>query len=179
MTWFVESPWPSVALGIVLEIMFAILLFRTGRAALFAPMAVVLALTLAMLAIERAVVTEIEEVEDALDAVAGALEANDVEAVLAAFSPRCPRLGEVRSALARFTVSDARVGGDLEVRLNRLTSPPSATTYFTGRVAGKDKRGAVPYENMIRKFKVTFHRDGGRWLIADYSDADFRDRRGP
>ncbi len=176
MTWFIESPWPSLALGISLEIILAIVLVRTGRSWIVAAMVVALAATAALLAVERYVVTEREEVEDALAAVADALESNDVPAVLAAFSPDCPRLGEVKSALSRFTVREARVGGDLEVRINRLTSPPSAATYFTGRIDGKDARGEFPYEHMIRKFKVTLHKRGGKWLIADYSDADSRAR---
>jgi hypothetical protein len=176
MTWFIESPWPSLAIGFALEVILAIALVRTGRTAIIAAMVVVLAATIGLLALERVVVTEREEVEDTLDAVAAALESNDVPAVLAAFSPNCPRLGEVKSALSRFTVREARIGGDLEVRINRLTSPPSAATYFTGRIDGKDSRGEFPYEHMIRKFKVTLERRGDKWLIADYSDADSRAR---
>ena len=177
MTSFVESPWPSLVLGIGLEVVLAIALVRTGRAAIIAAMVVVLALTVGMIVLERVVVTEFEEVEVALDAVARALESGDVETVLASFSSKCPRLGEVESALSRFTVREAHIGGDLEVRINRLTHPPSATTYFTGRVEGKDKRAVVPYEHMIRKFKVTLHKQGNRWLIADYNDADIGDRK--
>lgn len=176
MTWFIESPWPALALGFSLQVILAMALARTGRAAIIPVMVLALAATVGLLALERVVVTEREEVEDALDAVADALESNDVPAVLAAFSPDCPRLGEVKSALARFTVREAHVGGDLEVRINRLTNPPSAATYFTGRIDGRDARGEFPYEHMIRKFKVTLHRRGGKWLIADYSDADSRAR---
>jgi hypothetical protein len=176
MTWFVESPWPSLMLGFGLEVVLAIALVRTGRAILIAAMVALLALTASLLVIERMVVTEFEAVEDSLDAVARALESGDVPAVMTSFTPTCPRRGEVEAALSRFTIREAHVGGDLEVRINRLTLPPSATAYFTGRVEGKDKRGVVPYEHMIRKFKVTLHKQGDRWLIADYSDADFRDR---
>jgi hypothetical protein len=176
MTWFVESPWPSLAIGAAIEVALVIALLRTARAAFLAPILLVAALTIGMLLVERAVVTQSEEVQDALDGVAKALEANDVQAVLAAFSPNSPRLAEVRSALARFEVSDAGIGGDLQIRFNPLTIPPSATAYFTGRVQGKDKRGVVPYENLFRKFKVTLHHEGDRWLIADYSDLDVGDR---
>jgi hypothetical protein len=93
MTWFIESPWPALALGISLEIILAIALVRTGRAWIVAAMVAALAATVGLLAVERFVVTEREEVEDALDAVAHALESNDMPTVLAAFSPNCPRLG--------------------------------------------------------------------------------------
>ncbi len=179
MTWFVESPWPSLMLGVVLEVILAIALVRTARGAIVGLMIVVFALTVGMVIVERVVVTETEEVEDALDHVAAALVANDSQAVLACFSPHCPRLAELRSILSRVTVRVAKIGGDLEVRLNHLTQPPSATCYFTGRVEAKDSRGEIPYEHLVRKFKVTLRKEGGRWLIADYSEAELRGRRSP
>jgi hypothetical protein len=179
MSMFVESPWPSLVLGVVLQLILAVILVRTGRATVIAWMVGVLAITAGLLVVERIVVTETEEVEDALDSVARALVANDTPAVLALFSPTSTRRGEVQSVLSRVTIREAKIGGDLEIRLNRLTSPPSATTYFTGRIDAKDTRGTIPYEHVIRKFKVTLHREGGRWLLFDYADADVRNSQGP
>ncbi len=179
MTWFVESPWPSLMLGVVLEVILTIALVRTGRVAIIGAMVVVFAMTVGMVILERMIVTEAEEVEDSLDRVAAALVANDSPAVLACFSPQCPRLAELRSILSRVTVRVATIGGDLEVRPNHLTQPPSAICYFTGHVEAKDSRGQIPYEHMMRKFKVTLRKEGGRWLIADYSEAEPRRLRSP
>lgn len=172
MTWLIESPWPSLMLGVGLEVILAIALVRTGRGAIMVAMAVVLALTVGMLVLERLVVTQTEEVEDALDGVAGSLGSNDAGTVLAGFSPQSPRRAEVKSALASVTINSARVAGDLEIRFNDLTSPPSAVAYFTGIVDAKDNRGAIPYEHMMRKFKVTLRKEGDRWLIYDYAEAE-------
>lgn len=161
-------------LGISLEVILAIALVRTGRGAIIGAMVAVLALTAGMLILERVIVTETEEVEDALDRAAAALVSNESAAVLAAFSPRSPRRGEVQSRLSRVTISSARIAGDLEIRFNELTDPPSATTYFTGIVDAKDKSGTIPYEHMMRRFKVTLRKEDGRWLIFDYSEADGR-----
>jgi hypothetical protein len=84
---------------------------------------------------------------------------------------------EVEQMLARFQVSQARVGSDLDVRFNPLMNPPTASAYFTGHLEGKDLRGQLPYEHLIRKFKVVFRRDGDRWVIADYSDDDVSVRK--
>lgn len=177
MNWLIESPWPSLMLGAALEVVLGLALVRTGRGIFLAPMALVLALTGGMLVVERLVVTETEEVEDTLATIAAALEANDVPRVMASVAANCPRRGEIERTLPRFEIHEAHVGGDLEVRLNRLTSPPSATTFFTGRISALDKRGEVPYEHMLRKFKVTLRKEGDRWLVSDYSDSDPRDRR--
>ncbi len=178
MTWLVESPWPSLMLGACLEAILVIFLVRGGRALILGLMAFVLVATVGMVLLERFVVTEPEEVEDTLDAITRDLAANDAPAVLAHFSPQSIRRGEVQSALSRAVVRAANVGGDLEIRINHLTIPPSATTWFTGHLEVKDKRGEIPYEHLVRKFKVTLRKEDGRWLIYDYADADPRGAKG-
>jgi hypothetical protein len=172
MNIFLESPWPALMLSAVIEAVLAITLIRTGRVGVGVAMAVVLVVAGVLVLVERLVVTEREEIENALAAVATSLESNDARAVLSAFEPGFAGRNEIERALARFTVREAHIGGDLEVRLNPLTTPPSASAYFTGRVEGKDSRGEFPYEHLIRRFKVVFHRHDGRWLIADYTDQD-------
>jgi hypothetical protein len=174
MTWFVESPWPSLTLGIGLEVILAIYLVRSGRAIVIAAMVGVLALTAGLVVLERIVVTESEQVEDTLDEIAQALVANDSSAVLALFSSNSPRRAEVQSAMSRVKVSEAKIGGDLEVRLNPLTVPPSASAYFIGHVQVKGARETIPYEHLVRKFKVTLHKQGDRYRVFDYEDADPR-----
>ena len=172
MTSFVESPWPSVMLGLALEAVLVIVLVQIRRPVVIALMAGVLAVTVGMLVVERMVVTENEEVEDMLDGLASALVTNDSPSIMAMLTDDSPRRNEVQSILSRVTIRDARVGGDLEIRLNKLTIPPSATTYFTGRVDAKDNRGTIPYEHLIRRFKVTLHKQNGHWRLFDYSEQD-------
>jgi hypothetical protein len=171
MSIFLESPWPAALACIVLEIILGAIFMRTGRALVVVAMGVVLAITAALLIVERVIVTDIEQVEDTLHGIAEDLEANDFAAVLRSFSPKCPRYAEVRSQLDRVTVQSASVGPDLEVRVSQLTSPPSATAYFTGRINAREHSGTIPYENFIRKFKVRLERRGDRWLITDVEDA--------
>ncbi len=178
MTTFVESPWPAVALCAVLLFVFGTLFVRTGRVWALAVMAAAVAGLVGLVVLERAIVTETEEVEDTLYGIAEDLEANDTTRVLDSFAPNCPRIGQTRSALSRVTVQSATVGRDLEVRINKLTSPPTATAYFTGRLQVRDNSGTIPYENYIRKFKIKLERHADRWLIADFDDGDLR-RRNP
>jgi hypothetical protein len=172
MTWLLESFWPAITLGVVLELVLAIVLVRTGRGLAIVGMVAVLVVTVGLVALERYVVTEQEEIENSLSAAEVALERNDVAAVLALFTPASPRRSEVAKVLSRFKVRDAHIGRDLEIRVSALTSPPSAHAFFTGRVEGSDTRAEVPYEQVIRKFAVTLHRSDGRWLIHDYEMSD-------
>jgi hypothetical protein len=174
MSWFVESPWPAVLFCTLLLLGCGVLFVRTGKVWVIGLMAASVALMAGLVVVEQIIVTDREEVEDTLHGVAENLAANNVPAVLAAFSPKCPGLREAESILNRVTVQTAVVGADLEVNINQLTSPPTALAYFTGRVQARDKHGSIPYENYIRKFKVRLERHGDRWLIADYEDGDPR-----
>lgn len=170
MTIFVESPWPATLLCITLEVILAVVFVRTGRWLVLAAMGLVMAVTAVALVIERTTVTDTEQVEDTLHGIAEDLAANDVERVLASLTPDCPQRGQLRSVLKRVTIRSASVAGDLEVRISRLSSPPSATAFFTGRVDGKDNTGTIPYERYVRKFKVKLERHDGQWLISDYEE---------
>jgi hypothetical protein len=174
MSAFVESPWPAVISCTMVLIVFGALFLKTGRASIIVVMAAVLASLVGLVALEQTIVTETEEVEDTLHGIAENLEANNLPEVLASFAPNCPGLAQARSALSRVTVENAVVGRDLEVRINRLTSPQSATAFFTGRIQARDNSGTIPYENLIRKFKVKLERHGDRWLVANYEQLDMR-----
>jgi hypothetical protein len=172
MTPLVESPWPALTLGVVLLVALAIALVRTGRVFVLVAMAAVLALTAGLLVWESLVVTEREAIEDTLYAAAAAVAANDAPAVVTHFTAESPARGEVEQALARFSVIEARVGGDLEIATNQLTNPPSARAFFTGRIRAHDNRREIPYENLIRKFRVVLHREDDRWLIHEVAVED-------
>ena len=171
MSMFIESPWPATLLCIGSEVCLAMLFMRTGKALVVVMMAVVLAVSAGLILMEQTIVTDTEQVEDTLHGVAESLAANDMARVLAAFAPSCPGHDQVQSILPTVLVSSASVGSDLEVRISKLTNPPQATTYFTGRIEAKSKRGTIPYEKMFRKFKVKLERRGDHWLIVDYTDA--------
>ncbi len=174
MTWFVESPWPALALGGAAEAALAVWYVRSGRAAAWVGMAIAAAAVCGMVIFERVVVTESEQIEDTLHAVAEALLADDTKGVLTYFSANSPKRAEVQNILSHVRVKSARIGTDLEIHIDHLASPPTATTRFTGYVEGRDLRGEIPYEHFIRRFTVTLRREGDHWLIADYSQAEPR-----
>jgi hypothetical protein len=173
MTWLIESPWPALMMGVSLELCLAIYLVRSGRAVVIAAMVLVAALTGALLLAERWIVTDAEAVEDTLDAAATALEANNPPQVLALFASDSPRRREVESILSRVTVREARVG-ELTIQFDDSGGQRRATARFMGRVQAHDKRGQLPYEQMVGKFVVYLHREGDRWLIDNYSENSSR-----
>lgn len=168
MSWLFEDVTWLIGVGIVVEALLAVVLFRTGRGVVMLAMAAVLAVVLAGVVIERLVVTEREEVVDTLDALAAALVAGDLQAVLSHLAPEASfARDQAQTHLPQVKINEARMR-NIEVMINRLTSPPTAEAQFRGILNIKDLRGQFPYEHYIQQFTVRFRREGDRWLLVDY-----------
>lgn len=168
MQWITEDVTWLIGLGIVVVAILAVVLFRTGRGAVMFAMVGVLALVLGGVVVERAVVTEREEVEHTLDSLTSALLSNDLPAVLDHLAPEASYARDMANThLPQVEISEARVR-DLDITVNRLTSPPTAEANFRGIMSIKDLRGQFPYEHYLQRFTVRFRREGDRWLLVDY-----------
>ncbi len=71
-------------------------------------------------------------------------------------------------------ITDAHVGGDLEVKVDERASPPTALATFTGRFSFKLVRGSSPYENLVRHFRVKFEKEQDRWRIVAVEESDIQ-----
>jgi hypothetical protein len=68
----------------------------------------------------------------------------------------------------RFEFRKARIHS-LEIVINRLTSPPTATVAFQAVGNAKDRQGQSPYSGFAEPVSVTLRQEQGRWLVADYN----------
>ncbi len=177
MAFLVESPWPVLFAGIVVEAALAIALLRTGQGKLLWWMLVAGVLTLAGFGVERLVVTDRESVADTLDAAAEAVEENDIDRLLGCISPSAkePR-NTSRWVLERFEVEWALIR-NLEIDINRLTSPPTAKAHFKAVGHGRDRMGQVPHRTYSKRVVVKLRREGDRWLVTGYEIEDVTSRR--
>ncbi|MBN2218168.1 MAG: nuclear transport factor 2 family protein [Pirellulales bacterium] len=169
MTILFESPIPVLFAGIVAAAVLAIVFFNTGRVVFLAAIAAVVALTLLGVAVEHFVVTEREAVEMALDGLAAAMEANDKDAAIAFLSPSATATrARAEWAFAMFEIQQANVS-NLEIEINNLTSPPSATARFHGFIQVRDRRGDLRGgENFY--FTLNYRKEGGRWLLVSHKE---------
>ncbi|MBU4271928.1 MAG: hypothetical protein KKE86_16330 [Planctomycetes bacterium] len=169
MTFFLESPWPVLFIGIAVEAGLAMALLRTGQGKLLWWMLLVGVLTLAGFGIERLVVTDREAVTNTLDAAAAAVEDNDLERLLGCISPSAQRpRNDSRMVLDRFDVDKAIIH-NLEIDFNRLTSPPTAHAHFQAIGTGRDRKGQIPYNTYTQRVVVNLRLEGDRWLVTGYS----------
>lgn len=175
MEMLLESPWPYIWTGVLALVLLGVAFFNTRHPKLLSAMAGVLVVTLLLVLMEWAVVTDRESVENTLEDVALALESNDLDRVMAYMSPTAGNIrNHAQMFLPRIEVSDANVGGDLKVTINRLTSPPTARAEFTGRISfkGRSPGEAFPYDNFVRKFAIKLRQSGDGWLLDEYESQD-------
>lgn len=179
MSWLFEDPTMLVVVGVLIEGLLAVALVKSGRLIVAAPMLAVLVLVVVGVIVEVIVVTPREEVEMALDSIAEALVAGEVEMVVSWIHPRAESLrSRARSILPHVKISEAHVGGDLDIRINRYTSPPTATANFTGRIKAAYPSQGIGASNYVRRFSLKFRPDAGRWLVSDYTERSFREGDG-
>jgi hypothetical protein len=178
MTAFLESPWPALGLAALALGLLGVAWHNTRHPRLIHGMFGVLALMLVLLLVQWLVVTDREAIANRLEGMAVALESNDLERVMAFLAPDGDRIrADARHYLPGVEVSDANVGGDLIVTVNRLTSPPSARATFTGRITAANRNPAerMPHDNFVKKFTLKLRQEpGGSWLVTDYEMGDLR-----
>lgn len=175
MTTLLEDPVPVILFGILAEAVLAVALVRTGRGVLLAPMGIVAALTLGGVWLEWLVETDREKVENTLFSAAGAIERNDVDRLFEFISPSAWYTPErARSVLRQYRFTEARITS-VEIEVNELTSPPTATAKMIGAFTVVDSSGQVPHGSGRIGLSVDLRREDGRWLITGHSEGSLRD----
>ena len=169
MAILLESPWPILLLGIAAETVLGLLLLRTGRGKWLWAMLGAGLLVLGGLLAEHFVVTDRKLITQTLDTAAGAGAANNLPRLLECISPaaRKPRDDSAR-LMGRFEFKSGYIY-HLDIKINRLTSPPTAKVHFRAFGEAKDRRGVIPAGGYTRPVDVELRCENGRWLVIDYS----------
>jgi len=170
VTNLLEDPTPIILAGIAVEALLGIALVVTRRGVILLPMAVVVLLTLGGVLVERLVVTDMEQVEAAIEAGRSAAERNDVEAALRLVAPLAEEIRrEARQVFAEVKFDELKVRG-LKITLNLQTKPPTARAEFTALAAFDARRGNIPYRNYVATVVVDLRRFDNRWLVTEIGD---------
>ncbi len=169
MTAVLESPLPAILGGIVLLLLLAIAYFAVPKRGIVIAMGVVVAGVIGLVLLERAVITQREEVENALFHLAKTLETDDVAAVQELIAPDATLVqSAAQRHMPRYQINEVRITRDLEVTVDSAADPPQAIAKFTCRVNANDRKGELPYNTAILEFSIHFRKDGDRWLVESY-----------
>jgi hypothetical protein len=172
MAIFLESPWPILSIGVVVELVLAIILWRTGLGRVLWMMLGVLAVVAAGWLLQWLVVTDREAIDSLLHDCAAAVEANDVGRVISHISPSATQVrADAREALERAEVTMAKITS-LEIAVDRQAKPRIAKATFTAIGKGRDRKGEFPIATRGCQVIVSLRYENGRWLVIDYTLKD-------
>ena len=178
---FLESPWPILIVGLVLEMFLALALFSTGRAVVLWAMGGVGLLVLLGLLIEHSTVTDTKLIRQTLEAAATGLRSGDPAQVNGCIVPDAD--GDRARELVAWALSQASflelTIRNLEVKFNYQTSPPTAETTFSVWVRGKDRGGMYGEISRPVAMEVKLRKESGRWLIYGEPKHDVREAGSP
>lgn len=170
MSWFTEDSTPILVMGVILEALLLLALVKTSRLGLLYAIAVVAVVVGAIVWIEKHTVTDTKRIRGVLDAAVAAAERNDLQSVLALISPSAASTRNlVATQMPQIEIHSVSISG-LQIKINRLSSPPTATAEFSGLVNGKVKSGLYPYDNIVGRCKVTFQLENDHWLMDGFEE---------
>lgn len=167
MIWLLENPLAIVVAG-GLAVLATAVVFASRRTsgALAALVATVLA-TFAILAVERSVVTDREQVRAAVRSVMQSIEAGDLPALLSRIDPAAASVrSDAQALLPLMEVKAAGASRSIDVEFAGGPAP-TALARFTGFLNAIHRQSGVPvmYADQV---DVVWARRGDQWLITHY-----------
>ncbi|MDO4576472.1 MAG: hypothetical protein Q4D98_14800 [Planctomycetia bacterium] len=166
-----ENPFPMLIVGILAwGFLIAAYVITPHRGWLWGMVPVVLVPGLFFL-YDAMVVTPREEITAVVDEGIAALEANDADRIMKILKPTLAHRTRARVewAFANFTITRAKAN-DLQISVNELTVPPTATAEFFGTVRFNDKGKLVGMDRYACKMVVYFEKREGKWLIVNHEE---------
>ena len=184
-----ESPIPVLVLGLVVGSVLGVGYLNTRNRGFLVGVGVVIAIAIAAIALERSVKTDREQIAETLDQLASALQADGlpentaeevIPAVLKVITHADTESAERTRQVARTNLHLAKITrasySNLQVEVNKLSLPPSATVRFDAKISGEGRpplTDAVAYHTYPHEFviKMVYEKDDRydepRWLIGD------------
>jgi len=170
MNWVADNPTPLVLAAVLVAALLGVVYTQTRRKEALAAIFVVLLLGGCVVLLAMSVTTERERVESRLTGLAAALESNDTERVLSFIAPSAARVRSVvEMRLPTVTITEAKVGSNLEITILPEEQPPTAYADFTGKIRATSPifSGDALY---ARRFRMEFHLLDEEWYLAEYED---------
>ena len=172
MNYFLESPVPTVLLGIAFLTVAVLFYLQTRSRIAFASVVLVALLTILGVVAERMIVTEKEEVEEVIYGLAAAGEANDINGVLAYLSPKATHIRRlVQQYMPDSKVEKVRFLGAVTISVDLKQEPQTANVTGTVFVSGKWTKDKM-YAPQKAKAKIFLVKQGKKWMITKFTGID-------
>jgi len=172
MTILLEQPVPILIVGLIIATAAGVAFVSTGRNHFGIVALVTLVVTGALLAIERFVETDREQVESALYDIAAAVRANDRPALIARISQLSPAIQQAERELSSVTVTSFSIKNNLDIMVNSSHRPALAEATFNFVVSGSYRGGESGMYPGFMKVHLRREEDGV-WRLTRYEHRYF------
>ena len=176
MEWIFEDPVPAMIVGGLTAAILGGGWIQTGRKSLLYVMIVVILLTVALVVVERVVVTPREQVKDTLFEIARLVAENDIEAASSYAYSGAPQIRQAAIAeLSLYQFQSVDIKRNLKIKVEPDRDPPRATADFNVVVTMGTRDGFISERRIPRYVEITMYREAdGQWRVADYAHDDPR-----
>lgn len=170
MSELMEQPVLIIAIGVVTVIIMISGLIKTGHKGLIFALIAAILLFGGLLAAERMIKTDREQIRETLLEAAAAVERNDVDGVLQFIhSSKKDVRSRVRTELPRRPITSVRITQIREIRIGEGNSKKATAEFFV-RIEGT-------YGKTVRFATVDFRPENGQWKVFDFEHQDFHEGR--
>lgn len=171
--WFTETPWPPIFICIAGMVLLGAAWRQNARKLYLFGFTGLGVACLAIFGFERWYVTEPERVEGRVHELADAVEADDVERVLAFFSKDELALrNKIRLGMSRFRIEGGLRITDMDARYN--DDKTSVVCRFRANGVAAVKSDATASRHVSTMWEFTWKREGDDWWIAKLQRLDPR-----
>ncbi len=170
MTWLMETPLPAILMGGLTTAILGSGWLRTGKQWLLYLMVAAILLTVGAVFLERAVVTDREQVTATLYEIAALVERNEIdEALKYACSGSPAARSTAKAELPFYEFHEVSIRRNLEVEVFPEHIPPKATAEFNVLVVFSTKDHFITESRALRFVEVIFlQEENGEWRVSDY-----------
>ena len=177
MTWLLQErvgSLPVIVIGIIAVVILGVAWAKTGRMAALYGLGAVVILCGLILALQRFVKTEAEQVEATLAAIARDVERNDVNAIVAHVHSRAAQIrAQVENEFPNYKFKEVKITRIREIKVEPDRTPPRAIAQFSVVVTGTDAAGFLDGQTSVPRYVVvTFHKENGQWRVWEYEHFD-------
>lgn len=172
MNELMEQPFWIIAVGIITVLILGSGLLKTGQSSLLYALIVAVLAFGGLLATERLVETDREQIQKMIRQVARHVEREEIDAVLEWIHSKAEatRAG-AQSVIPRYEFAVARVTKFRELKVN---SPTTATAEFTVRLEGRTAGGSEPNTPAILIVVVDLKKEGELWKVFSFKYVPFQ-----
>jgi dihydroxyacetone kinase DhaKLM complex PTS-EIIA-like component DhaM len=169
MSMLLENPLPIAVVGALAAVLAGIVFMARKSLGSLAALVGALVVTLALLAVERFVVTDREEVENSLLGVMAAIRANDAPGLLAFIDLGAAKVrADAESLMPQMRIEVANAAS-VETTLDPAPLPTTATSRFRAFLHGTHERSGTPIAYVNQQVDLQWAKRGDRWVITGYT----------